>query len=87
MQWMRDRKGFRPPSRCESRDEPAAAVGIMAIVGVLFVITAAPLAGFIEWAAWRLGATVPLSTFAREQQGPDKALWLGAFKRLRSLQA
>ena len=52
----------------------------MAIVGVLFVITAAPLAGFIEWAAWRLGVTVPLSTFAREQQGPDKALWLGAFK-------
>ena len=39
-----------------------------------------PLAGFIEWAAWRLGATVPLSTVAREQQGPDKALWLGAFK-------
>lgn len=52
----------------------------LTIVGVLFVVLAVPLVSFIEWAGWRLGATIPLSTIAREQQGPDKAVWLGAFK-------
>jgi hypothetical protein len=52
----------------------------LAIVGTLFFVVAVPLVSFIEWAAWRLDATVPLSTLAREQQGPDNTLWLGAFK-------
>ena len=50
------------------------------IVGTLFFALAAPLVSFIEWAGWRLGATVPLSTLAREQEGSEKVLWLGAFK-------
>jgi hypothetical protein len=50
------------------------------IVATLFIASFVPLAGFLEWAGWRLGATVPLSTVAREQQGPEKVLWLGAFK-------
>jgi hypothetical protein len=52
----------------------------LTVVGLLFVIMAVPVVSFIEWAGWRLGATVPLSAIAREQQGPDKALWLGSFK-------
>ncbi len=52
----------------------------LTIVGVIFVVLAVPLVSFIEWAGWRLGATIPLSTFAREQEGSQKALWLGAFK-------
>ncbi|MGY4287255.1 hypothetical protein ACVWXO_006475 [Bradyrhizobium sp. LM2.7] len=52
----------------------------LTIVGALFVVLVVPLVSFIEWAGWRLGATVPLSTIAREQQGADRAVWLGAFK-------
>jgi hypothetical protein len=52
----------------------------LTIVGMLFVVMSVPLVSFIEWAGWRLGTTVPLSTIAREQQGSDKVLWLGDFK-------
>ncbi|MET4419028.1 hypothetical protein [Bradyrhizobium sp. RT3a] len=52
----------------------------LTIVGVIFVVLTLPLVSFIEWAGWRLGATIPLSTIAREQEGRQKALWLGAFK-------
>jgi hypothetical protein len=49
------------------------------IIATLFLATFAPLASFLEWAGWRLGATEPLSIIAREQQA-DKLLWLGAFR-------
>ena len=52
----------------------------LTIVGALFIASVVPLASLIEWAGWQLGATVPLSTIAREQQGSEKALWLGSFK-------
>jgi hypothetical protein len=49
------------------------------IIATLFLAIFAPLASFLEWAGWRLGATGPLSIIAREQQ-VDKLLWLGAFR-------
>lgn len=49
---------------------------VLALYAVLFV----PLIGTLEWAGWRLGATVPLSTIAQEQQADHKVLWLGNFK-------
>ena len=52
----------------------------LAIVLALFIPLFLPLLGAIEWVGWRLGATVPLSTLAREQQDDHKLLWLGAFK-------
>ena len=45
------------------------------IVATLFLA----MAGFLEWAGWRLGATKSLSIIGREQQA-DKLLWLGAFR-------
>jgi hypothetical protein len=51
----------------------------LAIIATLFVILFVPSMGFLEWAGWRLGATVPLSIIAREQQ-TDKLLWLGGFR-------
>ncbi len=52
----------------------------LAIIVVLFVpLFIPPLAG-LEWAGWRLGATVPLATIAQEQQTDHRLLWLGAFK-------
>jgi hypothetical protein len=50
----------------------------LTIVGVMLVVTLVPVVCLIEWAAWRLGATVPLSYIAREQQDSERALWLGA---------
>lgn len=52
----------------------------LAIVAVLFVPLFVPLLAGLEWAGWRLGATVPLSTIAQRQQTNHKLLWLGAFK-------
>jgi hypothetical protein len=52
----------------------------LAIIAVLFVPLFMPLLAGLEWAGWRLGATVPLSTIAQEQQTNHKLLWLGAFK-------
>lgn len=52
----------------------------LTIITILFAAIFVPLVGFLEWAGWRLGATVPLSIIAAEQQRPDKILWLGAFK-------
>jgi hypothetical protein len=49
------------------------------IIATLFLAIFAPLASFLEWAGWRIGATEPLSIIAREQQA-DKLLWLGAFR-------
>ncbi|HLZ03219.1 MAG TPA: hypothetical protein VKR55_13860 [Bradyrhizobium sp.] len=52
----------------------------LTIVGALFAAAFVPLVCLIEWAGWHSGATVPLSSIAREQQDSDKILWLGAFK-------
>jgi hypothetical protein len=52
----------------------------LTIVAALFVPIFVPFLLGFEWAGWRLGATVPLSTIAREQQDDHKLLWLGAFK-------
>jgi hypothetical protein len=52
----------------------------LVIVAVLFVPVFTPLLAVLEWAGWRLGATVPLSTIAQEQQTDHRLLWLGAFK-------
>jgi hypothetical protein len=52
----------------------------LAFVLALATVIFAPVFGAIEWAGWRLGATVPLSTIAREQQKNHKLLWLGGFK-------
>jgi hypothetical protein len=52
----------------------------LTIVGIIFTLLTAPFVSLIEWAGWRLGATVPLSTIAGEQQRTNKVLWLGAFK-------
>ena len=52
----------------------------LTIVGVFFLLLSVPLASFVEWAGWRFGSTVALSTIAREQEGSQNALWLGAFK-------
>ena len=49
------------------------------VIATLFIAIFAPLAGFLEWAGWRLGATTPLSILAQEQQA-DRLLWLGAFR-------
>jgi hypothetical protein len=51
----------------------------LAIVATLFIVLFLPSIGFLEWAGWRLGATVPLSIIAREQQH-DRLLWLGGFR-------
>ncbi len=51
----------------------------LTIIGVLsFALLLAALY-FIEWAAWKLGATVPLSTIAAEQQKDQRLLWAGGF--------
>jgi hypothetical protein len=52
----------------------------LTIVGVFFLLLSVPLASLVEWAGWRFGSTVALSTIAREQEGSQNALWLGAFK-------
>ncbi|HZV03780.1 MAG TPA: hypothetical protein VE999_01705 [Gemmataceae bacterium] len=52
----------------------------LTIVGVIFAVLAVPLVSFIEWAGWRFGATISLSTIAGEQEDRQNALWLGAFK-------
>jgi hypothetical protein len=52
----------------------------LTIIVVLFVLLFMPLLVGLEWAGWLLGATVPLSTIAQEQQTNHKLLWLGAFK-------
>jgi hypothetical protein len=52
----------------------------LTIVAALFVPIFVPFLLGFEWAGWRLGATVPLSTIAREQQDDHKLLWLGGFK-------
>ncbi|BAM88529.1 conserved hypothetical protein [Bradyrhizobium oligotrophicum S58] len=46
----------------------------------LFAVVFVPLLAALEWAAWRLGATVPLSEIAMEQSRSDRLVWLGAFK-------
>ena len=61
-----------------NRDKPSLRRYLI-IIATLFLAIFAPLAGFLEWAGWRLGATEPLSIIAREQQA-DKLLWLGAFR-------
>ncbi|WP_315782710.1 MULTISPECIES: hypothetical protein [unclassified Bradyrhizobium] len=46
----------------------------------LFAAVFVPLLAVLEWAGWRLGATVPLSTIAAEQSRSDRLVWLGTFK-------
>jgi hypothetical protein len=50
------------------------------IIIILFITIFGPLLGGLEWIGWRLGATIPLSTIAREQARVHKLLWLGAFR-------
>ena len=52
----------------------------MTIILALFAALFVPLMCGMEWFGWRLAATVPLSTIAREQEQSHKLLWLGAFK-------
>ncbi|ABQ37588.1 hypothetical protein [Bradyrhizobium sp. BTAi1] len=52
----------------------------VAIVIALFVAAFIPLLVVLEWAGWRLGATIPLSTIASEQSQTERVVWLGSFK-------
>jgi hypothetical protein len=52
----------------------------LAIVLMLLAIVFLPCLAGLAWIGWQLGATVPLSTIAREQQADHKLLWLGALK-------
>lgn len=52
----------------------------VAIVIALFVAVFIPLLVVLEWAGWRLGATIPLSTIASEQSQTERVVWLGSFK-------
>lgn len=51
-----------------------------AVVLALSAVLLFPALGALQWAGWRLGATMPLSTIAAKQQTDHKLLWLGAFK-------
>ncbi len=51
-------------------------VFVLALAAAIF----APVFYGLEWAGRQLGATIPLSTIAREQQENHKLLWLGGFK-------
>ena len=52
----------------------------LAFVLTLAAVIFTPVFVGIEWAGRRLGATVPLSAIALEQQENHKLLWLGNFK-------
>jgi hypothetical protein len=65
------------PLRSELKSAPRR---YLTIVGLVFFLSYVPLVIFVEWVGWRLGATVPLSTVAHEQEGSQKTLWLGSFK-------
>jgi hypothetical protein len=52
----------------------------LAIVLTLLAVIFPPSLAGIAWVGWRLGATVPLPTLAREQQTEHKLLWLGTLK-------
>lgn len=52
----------------------------LAIVLALLAVVFPPSLAGLAWIGWRLGATVPLLTLAREQQAEHKLLWLGALK-------
>jgi hypothetical protein len=52
----------------------------LAVIVALSGLILLPSIVGIEWIGWRLAATVPLSTLAREQEGDHKTLWLGAFQ-------
>jgi hypothetical protein len=52
----------------------------LTIVFALFATMFVPLLSGLEWVGRRLGATIPLSTIAREQERVHKLLWLGAFR-------
>lgn len=52
---------------------------LMIVVALFVALLPAPLC-LLEWAAWRLSATIPLSTIANEQQNDKGLLWLGGFK-------
>jgi hypothetical protein len=51
----------------------------LTIIGVLSVALLLASLCFVEWAAWKLWATVPLSTIAAEQQKDERLLWAGGF--------
>jgi hypothetical protein len=52
----------------------------LTIVIALFAAMFVPLLVGLEWIGLRLGATIPLSTIARDQERVHKLLWLGAFR-------
>ncbi|MGC2781630.1 MAG: hypothetical protein WA418_38940 [Bradyrhizobium sp.] len=62
------RSGYKPVTR------------YLAIIVTLFAAVFVPLLAVLEWAGWRLGATVPLSVIAAEQSRSDRLVWLGTFK-------